>query len=163
MPITAPAPGRFSIDDGRSQAIGELRRDDAGQHVVAAARGERRDQSDRPVRVVLGCACAGSVSRAARPRSTSCRSLMSAPDVVLFKSCAPSQPERIGWPARVGAALEHAALLVGDDRADGAGEPGPVRPPSDLVAESAERLAGRLVDPALQIEQARMIGVRLER
>jgi gamma-glutamyltranspeptidase len=30
------------------------------------------------------------------------------------------------------------------------------------VAEAAERLAGRPVDPALQIEQARMIGVRFE-
>src|SRR5258705_453001 len=71
------------------------------------------------------------------------------------------QAQGIGRPAGVGAALEHAGLLVGHDRADGAGEPRPVRPPADLVAEAAERLAGRLVDPALHVEQTRMIGVRL--
>src|SRR3989441_13057438 len=63
-----------------------------------------------------------------------------------------SQPDRIGRPARVGAALEQPGLLVGDDRADRAGQPGPVRPPFDLVAEAAERRSGRPVDPALQIE-----------
>src|SRR5215470_12815572 len=83
-----------------------------------------------------------------------------APETI--ENCAPSQPQRIGRPARVGPALEHAALLIRDDGTDGAGKPRPVRPPSNFVAEAAERLAGCLVDPALHIEQARMIGVRLE-
>jgi len=44
--------------DRHSHAIGKLRPDDAGQHVVAAARGERRDQSDRSVWVILRrCLC----------------------------------------------------------------------------------------------------------
>jgi hypothetical protein len=46
------------------------------------------------------------------------------------------QPECIRRPPRVAAALEHAGLLIGNDRADGAGEPCPVRPPSDLVAKA---------------------------
>src|SRR5262249_39727472 len=87
---------------------------------------------------------------------------LSCPPLIEIESCAPSQPERIGGPARVGAAFEHAAFLVGDNGADGAGKPSPVRPPSNLVAESTERLARRLVDPALHVEQARMIGVRFE-
>src|SRR5262249_12549528 len=86
----------------------------------------------------------------------------SCPPLIENESCAPSQPKRIGRPARVGAAFEHAAFLVGDNGADGAGKPSPVRPPSDLVAKLTERLAGRFVDPALHVEQARMIGVRFE-
>src|SRR5438874_1876196 len=56
---------------------------------------------------------------------------------------APSPAERIRRPARIGAALEHACLLVGNNGADRAGEPCPVRPPVDLVTQLAERIAGR--------------------
>ena len=45
--------------------------------------------------------------------------------------------QRIGWPARVSPALEHTALLVGDNRAYRSGKPCPLRPPFDLVAEAA--------------------------
>ena len=53
--------------------------------------------------------------------------------------------------------------MIGDDGAHGAGKPGPLGPPRDLVAETRERLAGRLVDAALQVEAARMVGMRLDR
>src|SRR5262245_5908515 len=74
---------------------------------------------------------------------------ISCPPLIGIERCAPSQPERIRRPPWVSAALEHAALLISDDGADRAGEPRPVRPPSDLVAEATERLASCLVDPAL--------------
>src|SRR5687767_12096701 len=73
------------------------------------------------------------------------------------------QPDRVGRAARVRAGLEHAALLVGEDGADRAREPGPLRPPFDLVAETAERRTGCLVDAPFEIEPSRMIGMRLER
>src|SRR5258705_11843351 len=75
----------------------------------------------------------------------------------LLARTAPLQAQRIRRPARIGAALENAGLLVGHDRADGARKPCPIRPPSDRMAKAGERLAGRLVDPALHVEQARMI------
>ena len=73
------------------------------------------------------------------------------------------QAQGVRRSARVGAAFEHAALLVGDDGAHGSGEPRPIRPPLDLVAELSERLPGRLGDAALEIEPAGIVGVRLER
>ena len=52
-----------------------------------------------------------------------------------------SQPDCIGRPARVGAGFEHAGLVIGNDRANGASQPCPVWPPFDLVAKAAECLS----------------------
>src|SRR5215467_4437735 len=70
--------------------------------------------------------------------------------------------ERIRWSARIGPALEHAAHLVGDDGANGASEPCPIRPPFDLMSETGKRVSCRPLDAALQIKPAGMIGMRLE-
>lgn len=52
-----------------------------------------------------------------------------------------SQPDCIGRPARVGAGFEHAGLVIGNDRANGASQPCPVGPPFDVVAKAAECLS----------------------
>src|SRR5262249_43985060 len=68
----------------------------------------------------------------------------------------------IGLAPGVGPTVEHAGCLVDEEAADGAGPPYPLRPPVHFVSESREGIPSLLGNPALDIQPAGIVAVRLE-
>ena len=72
-------------------------------------------------------------------------------------------PENVRRTARIGTAVQHAILVVGDDGTHRARLPDVVVPPVHVMAALRKLVAHAAVDPRLDLQPRREIRMRLER